>query len=157
MKNSKFKRLLTLVLLAAVLTCSLQMSTFAASWRTGNVPGGGKNTSAITVTLNNKNKNAYIKIHAYAYKNRFSWLTNNAVKERNCTFTVTMRDKYGNWVWEGKINTGIGGKKLKLGKDHGVYKIYIRHTHYHSGEQYDIGHYCPIYWGVECVSNCSVK
>jgi len=145
------------LLLVLTLAFSTQLCTFANSWRTGNVPNNNVNTGAITVTLSNKNKDAYIKVHAYADKNRFSWLTDKAVKERNCTFTVTMRDKNGKWVWEGKINTGSGGKKMKLGKDHSVYKLYLRHTQYHAGEHFDLGHYCPRYWGIECVSNCTVK
>lgn len=155
MKKKKFRNIAIAVVLLVVLTLSFSAVVFAATWRTGNVPENGSNTSAIVVTLQNKKKDAYIKIHTYADKNRFSWLTDKAVKERNCSLSVTMRDKNNKWVWENSINTGSGGKKMKLGCDHSVYRIYLRHrTNVHC---YDWGHYCPRYWGVECVSNCSVK
>ena len=153
-KNSLIKRGLSIVLLL-IFVFSFSAGVFAATWRTGNVPENGRNTSAIVVSLTNKNKDAYIKIHTYADKNRFSWLKDKAVKERNCTLSVTMRDKNNRWVWENSINTGSGGKKMKLGKDHSVYRIYLRHPN--NIHCWDAFHYCPRYWGVECVSNCSVK
>ena len=153
--NNRIRKTIIAIVLMVVLTLSFSIVAFAATWRTGNVPGGGRNTGAITVTLSNKKKNAYIKMHAYAYKNRFSAITDKAVKERNCTLSVTMRDKNNKWIWENSINTGFSGKKMKLGKDHALYKIYLRHPQ--NVHCWDVGHYCPIYWGVECVSNCSVK
>ena len=157
--STRAKRIATfLIAFVMMVACvfELALPASAASWRTGNVPTNSRNTGAITVTLTNKNKDAYIKIHTYAAKNRFEGLkANPQVKERNCTLDVTMRDTNGKWIWENRINTGSGGKKMKLGKDHAVYKLYLKHTY--SVRCWDVGHYCPVYWGVECVSNCSVK
>ena len=118
-------------------------SAFAATWRTGRVPGNG-NTSAITVRLTNQKKNAYVKIHGYSKKN----------KEKSYRFHVTMRDQKGRWIWEGDIKTGSGGKKLKLGNDHAVYKLYLRHEF--APDCLGWGDCCPTYWGVQCTSNCQV-
>lgn len=56
-----------LVALALILTFSLAVPARAGDWRTGYVPSGGGDTSAIVV-FNNTNKNAYIRLHAYVQK-----------------------------------------------------------------------------------------
>ena len=100
----------------AVLVFGISIPVVAASWRTGCFPSNGKNTSAITVSLTNKNKDAYIKIHTYTAKNRAEALKSNpATKERSCSVHVTMRDNNGKWIWEGDISSGSWGKKMKLG------------------------------------------
>lgn len=144
-----------LVALALIFTFSLAVPARAGDWRTGYVPSGGGDTSAIVV-FNNTNKNAYIRLHAYVQKGLIprSAESNPEGKEGNCTLHVTMKDENDNFIWEGDVNTGSGarrGIKLKLGPDHRVYKIYLRHEYsIHCWE-----HKCPIYWGVETLSNAS--
>ena len=65
-----------------------------------------------------------------------------------------MRDIYGNWVWEGDIETGSSGKVLKLGCDHSAYQICIRQNEL-TVHQWGWLTYAD-YWGIECVSNCEV-
>ncbi len=65
-RHLKFKPILSL-LLAVLMIVGLQCTAYASSdWRTGNVPSNGENTSAITITLTNMNKDAEIKVHGYA-------------------------------------------------------------------------------------------
>ena len=142
------KSIIALALILALTFVSLSINVSAASWRTGNVPDESKNTSAITVSLTNKNKKGYIKLHGYV-KGIIK------TKEKNCKFHVTMRDNKGKWLWEGDVTTGSKGVKLKLGKDHSVYKIYLKHIR--NVHCLDVGHNCPTYWGIECKTNCSVK
>lgn len=156
--TSKKKWAAILVAFVMMIACAFELASpaAAATWRTGNFPSNSRNTSAITVTLTNKSKNAYVRIHTYAAANRFEGVKSNPkVKERSCSVDVTMRDANGKWIWENNITTGSGGKKMKLGNDHSVYNLYLKHTY--SVHCWDVGHYCPIYWGVECVSNCTVK
>lgn len=145
-----------LIAFAMMFVCVFELASpaAAATWRTGNIPKNSKNSSAITVTLTNKNKAAYVKIHTYGPKNALEAVKSNPkCKERSASIDVTMRDANGKWIWENNITTGSGGKKMKLGCDHSVYKLYLKHTYsIHCWE-----HICPIYWGVECVSNCSVS
>ena len=146
-----------LIAFVMMIACVFELASpaVAATWRTGNFPSNNKNTSAITVTLTNKSKDAYVRIHTYTAKNSFEALKSNpATKERSCSVYVTMRDVSGNWIWGGEISSGSGGKKMKLGCDHSVYRLYLKHPY--SINCYG-GHYCPIYWGVECVTNCSVS
>ena len=155
-RKKKWRSNIIAFLMIALLVFGISIPVVAASWRTGCFPSNGKNTSAITVSLTNKNKDAYIKIHTYTAKNRAEALKSNpATKERSCSVHVTMRDNNGKWIWEGDISSGSWGKKMKLGKDHKVYKLYLRHNK--TVHCWDVGHYCPLYWGIECVSNCSVK
>lgn len=148
-----------IVAFTMMIVCLIELAApaAAATWKTGNFPKTSKNTGAITVTLTNKKKDAYIKIHTYAAKNYVDKQNTNTtnVKERSCSVDVTMRDVNGKWIWENNISTCSGGKKMRLGCNHSVYKLYLKHTY--GVHCWDVGHFCPIYWGVECVSNCSVR
>ena len=87
----------------------------AATWRTGCFPSNSRNTSAITVTLTNTNKAAYIRIHTYGPKNAIENIKNNpACKERSASVDVTMRDANGKWIWENNITTGSSGDRKSV-------------------------------------------
>lgn len=150
-RHLKVKAVLSM-LLALLMIVGLQCTAYASSdWRTGNVPSNGDNTSAITITLSNMNKDAEIKVHGYASNG----------KEKKYRFHITMVDKYGNWIWEGDIKTGKRGKTLNLGNDHDVYVIYLSFdadpaVNPDAWNPYD-SYSFPAYWGIECTSNCSVE
>ena len=154
------KKTCAILLSGAIMLVGTGITASAASWRTGNFPSSG-NTSAITVNLSNKSKDAYIKVHTYGYSDYKGSSGKNVY--------VTMRNTNGGWIWGGSITAGSSGKKMRLGHDNAKYKIYLKHDtascrknnpglyRNYSNDSLYFRHECPTSWGIECVSNCSVS
>lgn len=149
--KSRFGRKLLSVFLAVLMSLSVFSAAFsaqAATWRTGCVPSGNRNSGYTTVYLSNKKKDAKIKIHSYTY---LLPANKDKAKEKSTSFHVTMRTTGGKWIWEGDIKTGSGGKIMKLGRDHSAYKICLRQNDIPFGS-YTLNY--AKYWGIQCTSNC---
>lgn len=144
-----------LIALTAAMSFILAAPVYAGDWKTGYIPEAGKDTTGIIITNTSYDKDCFIRIHAYVQKGLIPQdkKSNPEGKEANCRLHVTMKDWKENLIWEGDINTGSHGKKLRLGPDHLMYKIYLRHDY--SIHCWDVGHNCPIYWGIETMRNAS--
>ena len=152
-KSKIIIKVMSLVLVIVTMFSITAVSASAATWRTGNIPSYNRDTGYTTVRLSSTKKDAKIKIHTY-YINP---LTRKS-KEGNSRLYVTMRDTNGRWIWGGNIDTGSKGKTMTLGRDHSVYRIYLREVqcpgiwYYRTFNTY---HY-PDYWGIECTKNCYI-
>lgn len=122
---------------------SFAVTVSAASWRTGYFDSGYVAKGYTTVKLSNLKKNAYIKIFTYSSA---GWKTSGKIH-------VTLRDTRGKWICE--FNT-TSGTKLKLGKDHSAYRVYIAKQHLEkpSDDFINCGK-CQM-WAINAVSNCYI-
>ena len=144
MKTTKKRRILAftgmLVIVMSVLA-SFAVSASAASWKTGNFDAGYVAKGYTTVKLSNLKKDAYIKIFTYS---NVGWKTSGKIH-------VTLRDNKGKWICE--FNT-TSGTKLKLGKDHSSYRVYIAKQHLKSNAQDFLNSGKCQMWAINAVSNC---
>ena len=139
------KNIMMIALVMALIVVSANIQTVsAAEWRTGNLVDYNKNCGYTTVCLKNTKKDAYVKI--YAYK------SNGKENKDWGTLLVTLRTTSGKYICEFETRSG---NKLRLGKDHSAYRIYIKRSF---AETYN-----PkpknkaVYWGLKTHSNCTYK
>lgn len=137
-----FAIVLVIVLFASIAT----FSASAAQWKTGNFGSG-----YTTVKLDNPKKDGYIKIHTYnCIKGNHSGQCFGA-GETYAKLKVTFRDTKGKWICD--FNT-TSGTKLKLGKDHSAYRIYItcRQDLGSGAKNFENKGKCT-HWAIETTSN----
>ena len=146
-KLRALKQWVYLILTVVACFSVMNMAASAATWRTGPVPSFG-NSAYTTVHLDNVNEGAVIKLHAYSFL-----ITPSNASETSASFHVTVRAANGSWVWEGDVTTGTQGEIIQLGNDYAAYMICIRLNApaFGAGASHNVN-----YWGIQCVSNCSV-
>ena len=146
MTTTKKRRTLSFIaafIIIISLFASFSVSASAASWKTGNFDAGYTAKGYTTVRLSNLKKDAYIKIYTY---DMIGWKTNGQIH-------ITLRDTRGRWICEFDTTSG---KKLKLGKDHSAYRVYIAKKRISSPAQdwINVGK-CQM-WAINTVSNCYI-
>ena len=144
------KRLVSIVMALALLVGSFGISSTkvsAATWRTGRFDTGYVAKGYTTVRLSNTKKNGYIRIYTYDQTGRKS----------SGKIHVTLRTTSGKWICEFDTTSGT---KLKLGKDHSAYRVYVAKRKYSNsikgqGDDFINCGKC-VYWGIQSVSNCYI-
>lgn len=149
MKKNITKIIASLMILAVIIA-SVPAASFAATWKTGNIPPNYKNSSYTTVHLSNPKKSAKIKIHTY-----WTYPWSSTGHEGNSRLYITMRTTSGAWIWGGTRDTGRHGVTLKLGNDHAAYRICVREVKVPDIWYYE-DYYQPDYYAIECRKNCYI-
>lgn len=90
-------------------------------WRTGLFDSGYTAKGYTTIKLDNTTETSYIYIYTYDING----------KKTKGKMHITLRDSNGKWLWEGDVT---GGSRLKLGKNHSEYRVYIAKKSYPSGK-----------------------
>ena len=144
MKTTNKRKILAIIgslIIVMSVFASFAVTASAASWKTGNFDSGYVAKGYTTVRLSNLKKDAYIKIFTYS---NLGWKTSGKIH-------VTLRDTRGKWICE--FNT-TSGTKLKLGKDHSAYRVYVakQHLKKDADDFLNCGK-CQM-WAINAVSNC---
>ncbi len=139
------KKIIALALVVLSLTSFASFGASAAQWKTGNFGSG-----YTTVYLQNTKKNGYIKVHTYnCTRGKHSGKCFGS-GETSAKLKITLRNTRGGWICA--FNT-TSKTKLKLGKDHSAYRVYIacRQDLGSAANFTNLGK-CS-HWGIETVSN----
>ena len=129
-------------------TASKEITVRAAvKWVTGNFDTGYTAKGYTTVFLSENSGDAKIKIHTY----------NQSGKETSGEVHIILKDVNGRKISEFDAKSG---DTLKLGDDHGIYRVYIskkRYPNSFSGQVSDMNNTPKCYhWAIECTKNCHV-
>ena len=99
---------------------------------------------------NRKYKCAYVQLNIYGQVN-FGKNYGTPKLNKSKAVEITMKDEYNNVIWKGTKKSG----QLKLGNDHGVYKIFLRDPK-HSKSWGPANLDCQS-WEIKVISGCDIR